>query len=129
MSRPGLWQIGGGAQKAVREQSTASALSARLAWGLAAVHNRAMDSDSKLDETIDHLVELEAEREVSAIAATGGDDLAYARAALREWVDSVVGIVAAAGSGRVTLIHANGKRSGIASAELAQMVTPPVKWD
>lgn len=88
-----------------------------------------MDSKRNLEEAIDHLVELEAEREVSAIAATSGDDLAYARAALREWLDSVVGVVAAAGSGRVTLIHANGRRSGIASAELAQMVTPPVRWE
>ena len=88
-----------------------------------------MDSDKPLDEAVEHLVELEAEREVSAIATTGGSELDLAKAALREWVESVVGVVAAAGSGRVTLIHANGKRSGIASAELAQMVTPPVRWD
>ena len=82
-----------------------------------------------IEQAIENLIELEAEREVSAVAATGGDELAFAKAALHEWIDSVIGVVAAAGSGRVTLIHASGKRSGIASSDLAYKVTPPIRWE
>lgn len=88
-----------------------------------------MDQPSKLEQTVEHLLELEQEREVSGIASTGGAELDFARAALHAWVDSVVAVVASAGSGRVTLIHADGRRSGIASAELAFRVTPPINWD
>lgn len=88
-----------------------------------------MDDNDAVARAVEQALELEQEREVSGVAATGGDELAYARKALHEWVDSVVGVVAAAGSGRVTLIHADGRRSGIASADLAYRVTPPVKWD
>jgi ABC-type phosphonate transport system ATPase subunit len=79
-------------------------------------------------EAAQRVVELEAELESSGTATTGGDNLAYAKAALHDWVDSVVGVVAAAGSGRVTLIHANGSRSQIASPEVAYLVSPPIKW-
>ena len=88
-----------------------------------------MDTPKTVEETVEQLLEMEAEREVSGIASTGGSELEVARQALHEWIDSVVGVVAAAGAGRVTLIHANGSRSGIASAELAYKVTPPVNWD
>ena len=88
-----------------------------------------MDSAKAVEQAVEHVLELEAEREVSGVASTGGDDLDHAKKALHAWVDSVVGVVAAAGSGRVTLIHANGRRSGIASADLAYAVTPPVNWD
>ena len=84
---------------------------------------------SAVEDAADRVVELEAELESAANASTGGDSLAYARAALHAWVDSVVGVVAAAGSGRVTLIHTDGTRSGIASPDLAYRVTPPVRFD
>ena len=87
-----------------------------------------MDTKPSVEATIETASELEAEREVSSIVSTGGEALAYARAALHEWVDSVVGVVAAAGSGRVTLVHANGNRSGISSPDLAHKVTPPVNF-
>ncbi len=74
------------------------------------------------------VVDLEAELEASGTAATEGDKLAFARAALREWVDTVVAVVASPGVGRVTLIHANGSESKIASPELPYLVTPPVAW-
>ncbi|HMP57676.1 MAG TPA: hypothetical protein PKD92_14080 [Novosphingobium sp.] len=87
------------------------------------------DERNRVEEAAGRVVELEAELESAANASTGGDSLAYARAALHAWVDSVVGVVAAAGSGRVTLIHADGTRSGIASPDLAYRVTPPVRFD
>jgi hypothetical protein len=75
------------------------------------------------------VVELEAELEASGTAATEGDKLDFARAALRDWVETVVGVVASPGVGRVTLIHANGSESKIASPDLPYRVTPPVAWD
>ena len=88
-----------------------------------------MDKSKAVEDAVEQVLELEAEREVSGVASTGGASLEYARAALHTWVDTVVGVAAAAGSGRVTLIHANGKTSGIASPELAYLVTPPINWD
>ena len=82
-----------------------------------------------VEEAARRVVDLEAELESSGTISTGGDALEFARTRLHEWVDTVVGVVAAAGSGRVTLIHANGRQSGIASPELASLVTPPVKFD
>lgn len=83
----------------------------------------------RVREAAERALELEAERETSGEATTGGAALEEARARLHAWVDSVVGVVATAGSGRVTLIHANGRTSGIASSDLAYLLTPPVKWE
>lgn len=88
-----------------------------------------MDQSRAVEEAAERAIELEAERESAGIAATGGSELDEARQRLREWVDTVVGVVAAAGSGRVTLIHANGRTSGIASADLARLLTPPARFD
>ena len=82
-----------------------------------------------VEEAAARVIELEAELEASGTAATQGDKLAFARAALHEWVDSVVAVVASPGVGRVTLIHANGNESKIASPDLPFRVTPPVTWD
>lgn len=85
-------------------------------------------SDARITEAASRVVGLEAELEASGMATTHGDKLAFARAALHEWVDTVVGVVASPGVGRVTLIHANGHESKIASPELPYIVTPPVSW-
>lgn len=75
------------------------------------------------------IVELEAELESAGVATTEGDELGFLRAKLHEWVDSVVGVVNAAGSGRVTLIHADGTRSGIASPQLPYLLSRPARFD
>lgn len=80
-------------------------------------------------EAAARVIELEAELEASGTAATEGDSLAFARAALHEWVETVAAVVASPGVGRVTLIHANGNESKIASPDLPFLVTPPVTWD
>jgi hypothetical protein len=85
-------------------------------------------SAARVEEAAARVVELEAELESSGTTALEGDKLAFGRAALHEWVDTVVGIVASPGVGRVTLIHANGNESKIASPELPYQVTPPVSW-
>lgn len=82
----------------------------------------------QLQAAADQAAELEEEREISSTVTADAARLAAARAALHEWVDSVAAVVATAGSGRVTLIHADGSRSGIASAELAYRLTPPVRF-
>jgi len=82
----------------------------------------------RIEEAAARVVELEAELESSGTTAIEGDKLEFGRRALHEWVDSVVGIVASPGVGRVTLIHANGNESKIASPDLPYLVTPPVLW-
>jgi hypothetical protein len=86
------------------------------------------DTAARIDEAASRVVELEAELEASGTTATQGDKLEFARAALHAWADTVVGVVASPGVGRVTLIHANGNESKIASPELPFLVTPPVTW-
>ena len=77
----------------------------------------------------DQAADLEHEREVSSTVTSDARRLELARVALHEWVDTVAAVVATAGSGRVTLVHADGTRSGIASADLAYRLTPPVSFD
>lgn len=84
--------------------------------------------NARIEEAASRVVELEAELESAGTATTQGDRLAFARAALHEWVDTVVAVVASPGVGRVTLIHANGNETKIASPELPYLVTPPVSW-
>ena len=88
-----------------------------------------MTRPTSVDEAAARVVELEAELESAGNAATGGDDLARSLAMLHAWVDTVVGVVTAPGTGRVTLIHANGTRTGIASPELPFLLSRPAKFD
>jgi hypothetical protein len=86
------------------------------------------DPAARINEAASRVVELEAELESAGTTATEGDKLEFARAALHAWADTVVGVVASPGVGRVTLIHANGNESKIASPELPYLITPPVTW-
>jgi hypothetical protein len=72
--------------------------------------------------------DLEAELESAGDAAIMEAELAAARAALHGWVDSVVGLVSSPGVGRVTLIHANGRESKIASPDLPYLLAKPVSF-
>jgi hypothetical protein len=74
------------------------------------------------------VLDLEAELESTGNAVTADAHLAVARAALHDWVDSVVGVVASPGVGRVTLIHANGRESKIASPDLPYLLVKPVTF-
>ncbi len=88
-----------------------------------------MNPTDKVEQAAARVIELEAELESAGEAKTGGDSLSDARAALHAWVDSVVGVVASPGVGRVTLIHANGHESRIASPELPFLLSRPVTFD
>jgi hypothetical protein len=91
--------------------------------------NPAAPAPGFVEQAASRVVELEAELESAGDATTGGDDLVRSRAALHAWVDSVVGVVTAPGTGRVTLIHANGARTGISSPELPFLLTRPARFD
>jgi hypothetical protein len=85
-------------------------------------------NEDSVEAAAQRVVELEAELEVSGEAMTADAELAFIRSALHEWVDSVVGAVASPGVGRVTLIHANGSQSKIASPELPYRLSKPVRF-
>ena len=86
-------------------------------------------ADAQIAEAADRIVQLEAELESSSDTTVGGDALERKREILRRWVNSVTGVVASPGTGRVVLIHANGRQSGISSAELPMLLCDPVNWD
>ncbi len=76
----------------------------------------------------ERIVELEAELESAGNATTSGAELARVRAALHDWVESVVGVVSSPGSGRVALIHGDGTRSSIASPDLPYRLVKPIEF-
>jgi hypothetical protein len=84
--------------------------------------------ETSIEAAAQRVVELEAELEVAGEAMTADDELAFIRAALHAWVETVVGAVASPGVGRVTLIHANGAQSKIASPELPYRLSRPVQF-
>jgi hypothetical protein len=86
------------------------------------------DSRTPVERVVERVTELEAELEASSDATTGGDALARAREILHRWVDSVAGVVATPGVGRVVLIHENGRESRIASPDLPALLSAPVSW-
>jgi hypothetical protein len=87
-----------------------------------------MTTRSSIDEAADRVIQLEAELESAGNAMTGADQLAASRATLHDWVETVVGVVASPGVGRVTLIHANGNQTSIASPELPFLLSRPVTF-
>lgn len=86
------------------------------------------DSQNPVQQAADRVVELESELEAAGEATLSEDQVARAKAVLTEWVETVVGVVASPGVGRVTLIHANGTETKIASPELPFLLSKPVSW-
>lgn len=82
----------------------------------------------KMEDQIDRIVGLEAELEAAGTVTTEAAALAEARAALHDWVDTVTGVVCSPGVGRVTLIHASGRESKIASPDLPFLLSRPVRF-
>lgn len=80
---------------------------------------------NSIKHAVGKLISLDAELEVSAEAQLGADQVAAAKALLHDWIDTVVAVVPSPGLGRVSLIHANGKQSGISSSELPFLLTRP----
>lgn len=84
------------------------------------------EQKAQVQEIADRELELAEEVEASGEAAVGGAGLERARATLHAWVDSVQGVVVNAAFGRVTLIHADGRRSMVASPDLPYALSTPV---
>ena len=87
-----------------------------------------MSSDKSVVAAANRVVDLEAELETASNTSVDAVALAEAREALHKWVDTVVGVVSSPGVGRVTLIHANGHESKIASPELPYILARPVRF-
>lgn len=88
-----------------------------------------MDKTGQHNEAIERVIELGAELESAGEASTGGEHLAFIRAELHKWVDTVSAVVVNAGLGRVTLIHENGKETSVASSELPYKLSRPARFD
>ena len=87
-----------------------------------------MTDTDKIEQAAERIVALEAELEVSGDVSVEAAALAFSREALHRWVETVVGVVASPGVGRVTLIHANGTQSKIASPDLPYLLSKPVTF-
>lgn len=87
-----------------------------------------MNENRSLDDAVERALELGAEVESAGEAHTSDAAIAKQRAQLHAWVDTVVGVVINAGLGRVTLIHANGKTSGVASSALPFQLSEPARF-
>lgn len=87
-----------------------------------------MDKDEAVRQAAERVLQLEAELEAEGSATTGGDDLTRIRESLHQWIDTVVGVVASPGVGRVTLIHDDGQESKIASPTLPFLLSKPVTF-
>lgn len=85
-------------------------------------------SPGVVEDAAARVIELEHELESAGSATTGGDELNFSHERLHEWVDTVVGVVASPGVGRVTLIHANGRESKIASPDLPFLLSKPARF-
>lgn len=88
-----------------------------------------MGKDDAVRKAAERVLDLEAELEAAGDASTEGAALARAHAALHQWVDTVVGVVASPGVGRVTLIHRNGRESKIASPDLPFLLSEPASFE
>ncbi|MDP3675717.1 MAG: hypothetical protein Q8R44_11575 [Novosphingobium sp.] len=87
-----------------------------------------MDDNDTVGSRAERVVALEAELESAGEVAIAEETLRYTRAALHAWVDSVVAVVSSPGVGRVTLIHADGSQSGIASPTLPFLLSRPARF-
>lgn len=87
-----------------------------------------MSEQNRIEEAAARVIGLEAELENAGEAVTASDDVLRARAKLHNWVETVVGVVASPGVGRVSLIHANGSETRISSPDLPYLLTKPVTF-
>lgn len=85
--------------------------------------------DDKIASQAERVVALEAELESAGEVSLEASALAWSRAELHHWVDSVVAVVASPGVGRVSLIHNDGTQSSIASPNLPFRLSRPARFD
>jgi hypothetical protein len=88
-----------------------------------------MAKKTPTEDAAERVIALEAELESAGEAALSGDPLELSRAALRDWVETVVGVVSSPGVGRVTLIHSDGTQSSISSPRLPFLLSRPAQFE
>jgi hypothetical protein len=81
-----------------------------------------------IEQSVERVLELESELEASGEATLEGDALSWAKQELHKWVDTVVGVVASPGVGRVMLIHQDGSESKVSSPNLPFLLSRPAKF-
>jgi hypothetical protein len=84
------------------------------------------EAKSKVQEAVDQVMELDEEVEAPGHARLDAQALDSMRATLHAWVDTVKGVVVNPALGRVVLIHEDGRRSSVASADLPFALSQPV---
>jgi hypothetical protein len=87
-----------------------------------------MPGDDSTGARAERVVALEAELESAGEVVIADAALDQARGVLHAWVDTVAAVVSSPGVGRVTLIHADGTQSGIASPSLPFLLSRPARF-
>ncbi len=87
-----------------------------------------MTGKPSVENAAERVVALEAELETAGNVHTADEEIIQSRAILQSWVETVVGVVCSPGVGRVTLIHANGTQSKIASPDLPFLLSRPATF-
>ncbi len=87
-----------------------------------------MADKDKIEDAAGRVIALEAELESAGEASLSDAALALSRAALHDWVETVVGVVSSPGVGRVSLIHRDGTQSSIASPRLPFLLSRPAQF-
>ena len=87
-----------------------------------------MDENDSIETRAERVVALDAELESAGEVAIAEEALRHSRAVLHAWVDTVAAVVSSPGVGRVTLIHADGSQSGIASSSLPFRLSRPAQF-
>lgn len=85
-------------------------------------------SRDHIAEATSRVSELEAELEISTTTTVEEAQLLRAKALLHDWVDTISAVVSTPGSGRVVLIHENGRESRISSPDLPYTLSVPVTF-
>lgn len=85
-------------------------------------------TDKDIAAAADRVTELESELEASSDTLTDEAALARSHEILHRWVDTVTGVVATPGVGRVVLIHKDGSETRIASSRLPLELAEPVRF-
>lgn len=84
------------------------------------------DRTADVKAALDRVLELDEELETAGHATVDTAAIAQVRAVLHKWVDGVKGVAVNPALGRVTLIHDNGRQSGISSPDLPFLLSAPL---
>lgn len=88
-----------------------------------------MSAENTIVSKAERVAALEAELESAGEISIVDAELQQMRDALHGWIDGVVGIVSSPGVGRVSLIHADGSQSSIASSRLPFLLSRPARFE